>query len=63
MNRIKALLYGTTVVQKLNQGSPRNMGVLSAMKQTGVSGALFACPPLAFRRGYLFGQIKRYKAN
>jgi hypothetical protein len=36
MNRIKALLPGTTVVQKLNQGSPRNMGVLSAMKQKGV---------------------------
>jgi len=46
MNRIKALLPGTTVVQKLNQGSPRNMGVLC-----------FGCPFWANKK--VQGQLMR----
>jgi hypothetical protein len=50
MKRIRAFKPGTTVVQKLNQGFSRRLGVLPACRQTGAAGALF---------GYLFGQAKR----
>ncbi len=48
MKSIRAFKPGTTVVQKLNQGFSRRLGVLPACRQTGAAGPFLVTSYVCF---------------